>query len=376
MPLNWISRATAKMTAAATALWAGGSQAALDLNLTKGVTSLSREVYSLHMLILIICVIIGVVVFGVMFYSMYHHRKSKGAVPAQFHESTTVEVVWTVIPMLILIGIAIPATKTLIAMENTEDSDLTILVTGYQWKWKYDYVGENISFFSSLSTPRAQIAGLEPKGENYLLEVDNPVVIPVGKKVRFLTTAADVIHSWWVPALGWKRDAIPGFVNESWARVDTPGTYRGQCAELCGKDHGFMPVVVIAKTEAEFEQWKQEQGVAVQQASAAADREWAMAELLTQGQKVYQANCVACHQANGQGMADMFPPLAGSAVTTSGPVSEHVAAVFSGRQGTAMQAFATQLNDVDLAAVVTYTRNAWGNDTGDLVQPSQIKDMR
>lgn len=236
-------------------LKSAGACAELGLNMPEGVTPLSREVYGLHMLILWICVLIGVVVFGAMFYSIYHHRKSKGTVPAQFHESTTIEVVWTIVPMLILIGMAIPATRVLVAMEDTAEADLTVKVTGYQWKWQYDYLDAGISFFSTLSTPREQIAGIEEKGEHYLLEVDNPLVVPVGKKVRFLTTAADVIHSWWVPALGFKRDAIPGFINESWGRIDEPGIYRGQCTELCGKDHGFMPIVVVAKPQAEYEQW-------------------------------------------------------------------------------------------------------------------------
>ncbi len=240
-------------------LTSAAASAELGLNMPEGVTPLSREVYGLHMLILWICVLIGIVVFGAMFYSMYHHRKSRGSVPAQFHESTTVEVVWTIVPMLILIGMAIPATRVLVAMEDTSDADITIKVTGYQWKWQYDYLEDGISFFSTMSTPREQIAGVEEKGEHYLLEVDNPLVVPVGKKVRFLTTAADVIHSWWVPALGFKRDAIPGFINESWGRIDEPGTYRGQCTELCGKDHGFMPIVVVAKPEAEYQQWVSEQ---------------------------------------------------------------------------------------------------------------------
>lgn len=231
--------------------WSASASAAFELNMPRGVTSYSQEVYDLHMLILWICVIIGIGVFGVMFYSIFHHRKSRGAVAAEFHESTTVEIIWTIVPMLILIGMAIPATRALIALEDTSAPDMTIKVTGYQWKWQYEYLDEGIKFFSTLSTPREQIANVDEKGENYLLEVDNPLVVPVGQKIRILTTAADVIHSWWVPDLGWKRDAIPGFINESWTRIDKPGTYRGQCTELCGKDHGFMPVVIVAKTEEE-----------------------------------------------------------------------------------------------------------------------------
>jgi cytochrome c oxidase subunit 2 len=350
--------------------------AELGLNMTRGVTSISRAAYDLHMLIFWICVLIGLVVFGVMFYSMYHHRKSKGVVPAQFHESTTVEIVWTVVPMLILIGMAVPATRALIAMEDTSNADMTITVTGYQWKWKYDYLDEGVSFFSTSSTPRAQIVNDQEKGENYLLEVDNPVVVPVGKKIRFLTTAADVIHAWWVPDLGWKRDAIPGFINESWATIEEPGIYRGQCAELCGKDHGFMPVVVVAKTEEDYQAWLSEQKASAGAAAASADREWTLEELMSKGESVYGTACAACHLPTGEGMGDMFPALKGSPVTTAGPVEEHIATVLKGRTGTAMAAFATQLDDVDLAAVVTYTRNAWGNDTGQLVQPSQIESLR
>ena len=245
-----------------TLFWSAGAGAEMQLNMTEGVSPISHIVYDLHMLIFWICVVIGIGVFGVMFYSMYHHRKSRGAVAAKFHESTAVEIVWTVVPMLILVAMAIPATRTLIAMEDTSEPDLTITATGYQWKWKYDYLDDEISFFSTLSTPYAQINNEQEKGEHYLLEVDNPLVLPVDKKIRILTTAADVIHSWWVPEFGWKRDAIPGFVNESWVRIEKPGTYRGQCTELCGKDHGYMPVVVIAKTEEEYQQWVEEQKAA------------------------------------------------------------------------------------------------------------------
>lgn len=257
MANNPIARRSGIALGSATTLmaWSAGAHAEFTLNMPVGITATSREVYDLHMLIFWICVVIGVVVFGVMFWSIYHHRKSRGAVPAQFHESTAVEVVWTVIPMLILIGMAVPATKTLVSMHDARDAELTIKVTGYQWRWQYDYLDQDVKFFSTLSTPQAQIRNVATKGEHYLLEVDNPLVVPVGKKVRLLTTAADVIHSWWVPDLGWKRDAIPGFINENWTLIEKPGVYRGQCAELCGKDHGFMPVVVKAVSEAEFERW-------------------------------------------------------------------------------------------------------------------------
>jgi cytochrome c oxidase subunit 2 len=356
-------------------LWSLSASAALELNMTEGVTPVSREVYSLHMLIFWICVAIGLLVFGAMFYSIYYHRKSLGAKPAQFHESTRVEIIWTVIPMLILIGMAIPATKALITMEDTTTPDLTVKVTGYQWKWQYDYLDEGISFFSTLSTPRAQIANVADKNEHYLLEVDNPLVLPVGKKVRILTTAADVIHSWWVPALGWKRDAIPGFINESWTRIEEPGVYRGQCAELCGKDHGFMPIVVVAKTEEEYQQWltdmKSEQTAAAESPLG----ELGKAELIAQGEEVYQTHCASCHQANGQGMPPVFPALVGSPVVT-GPVEEHIDVILHGRSGTAMQAFADQLSDTEIAAVVTYKRNSWGNKTADSVQPATIQTLR
>ena len=235
--------------------WSAGAHADSVLNMTRGATAVSGDIYDLHMLILWICVFIGIGVFGVMFWSIYHHRKSRGAEPAQFHESTLVEVLWTVVPMVILISMAVPATQVLIRMADASEAELTIKVTGYQWRWHYDYMDEGVGFFSILSTPRNQIYGVAPKGEHYLLEVDQPLVLPVGKKIRILTTSADVIHSWWVPALGWKRDTIPGFINENWTLIEKPGTYRGQCAELCGRDHGFMPIVVEAVSEVEFREW-------------------------------------------------------------------------------------------------------------------------
>ncbi len=255
MACNRIVRAGAMALGGALGAWSGGARADFAVNMTPGVTAISREVYDLHMLIFWICVAIGAVVFGVMFWSIYHHRKSRGAVAAQFHESALVEVLWTIVPMLILVAMAVPATKTLIRMADARGADLTIKVTGYQWRWHYEYLNEGIGFFSTLATPQDQIHNTVPKDATYLLEVDRRLVVPVGKKIRILTTAADVIHSWWVPALGWKRDAIPGFINESWTLIEKPGVYRGQCAELCGQDHGFMPVVVDAVPEAEFQQW-------------------------------------------------------------------------------------------------------------------------
>ncbi len=348
------------------------------LNMTPGVTDISRKVYDLHMLIFYICCAIAVVVFGAMFYSILRHRKSQGHQPATFHESTAVEVVWTIVPFLILVGMAVPAAKTLIAMENTADADLTVKITGYQWKWRYDYLdgdAAGVGFFSNLATPRAQIENRDAKGEHYLLEVDNPLVLPVGKKVRFLLTANDVIHAWWVPDLAIKKDAIPGFINEVWTEIKEPGVYRGQCAELCGKDHGFMPVVVVAMNEKDYLAWAAEQKAASGAAAAAADRQWGKQDLMAKGKQVYDTNCAACHQANGQGIPGTFPPIRGSKVAT-GPLDEHIAVVMNGRPGTAMQAFAGQLDDVSLAAVITYQRNAFGNDTGDVVQPKQIKALR
>ncbi len=375
MLLRKVKRMLPAASAVGLLLGAAEAMAEYGLNLPEGVTPISREAYDLHMLIFWVCVAIGIVVFGAMFYSILKHRKSKGAVPAQFHESTTVEVLWTIVPFLILVGMAIPATKALIQMEDTSDSDISIKVTGYQWKWGYDYLDEGISFISSLSTPQEQILDQVAQGKDYLLEVDNPVVVPVDKKIRLLVTAADVIHAWWVPELGMKKDAIPGFVNEMWFSIDKPGVYRGQCAELCGKDHGFMPIVVEAKSEEDYQKWVMAQQAAGAAAAAADTRTWSQADLMARGEEVYTANCAACHMANGAGVPGAFPGLVGSAMVT-GPVDAHIDIVVNGKPGTAMAAFGAQLSDADMAAVVTYERNAWGNDTGDTVQPSDIKAAR
>lgn len=350
------------------------------LNMPEGVTPLSRNIYDLHMLIFYICCVIAVVVFGVMFWSIFRHRKSRGVKAAQFHHHTTVEIIWTAIPMLILVLMAIPATKSLILIESTGDSDLTIKVTGYQWRWHYQYIEEDFGFFSSLAPEsneaRQLKSGIDPNEiENYLLEVDNPVVVPVNTKIRFMTTAADVIHSWWVPALGWKRDSIPGFINESWAIIEEEGTYRGQCAELCGRDHAFMPIVLKAVSEDEYYDWAGDMMVAALDADVGADREWAMDELMERGEQVYSTFCVACHQVNGMGIPGAFKPLVGSPVTT-GPLDGHIDTVMHGVAGTAMAPFGMQLNDVDIASVITYERNSWGNDVGDMVQPSMIAGRR
>ncbi|MEY3659225.1 MAG: cytochrome c oxidase, subunit [Pseudomonadota bacterium] len=349
------------------------------INMTEGVTALSAETYSLHMLIFWICVAIGVLVYGVLIYSMIAYRKSRGAVPATFNHNTTAEIIWTVIPFLILIGMAVPSTRVLTQIYDSSDSDLDIMVTGYQWRWQYRYLaddGAEVTFFSNLATPPEQYENYEgslaaEKGENYLLEVDEPLVIPAGKKVRFLLTSADVIHSWWVPDFSVKKDAIPGFVNESWVRVEQPGLYRGQCTELCGRLHGFMPIVVEVKEQADFDAWYAERQAAAQRISDAASQTFTMEQLMAQGQTVYNTYCMACHQANGQGLPPAFPALTGSAIAT-GPAADHINIVLNGKQGTAMAAFGTQLSAVDIASVITFERNALGNSVGDMVQPVDI----
>ncbi|WP_216643778.1 cytochrome c oxidase subunit II [Vibrio sp. B1Z05] len=346
-----------------------------SFNMTQGVTEISGKVFHLHMLIFYICVAIAVVVFGVMFYSIIKHRKSKGAVAANFHESTKVEIIWTVIPILILIGMAIPATKTLIEMEDTSESELTVKITGSQWKWHYSYFEHDVEFFSYLSTSNEQIEGTDKKGEHYLLEVDNALVLPIGKKIRFLMTSDDVIHSWWVPDFAVKKDTIPGFINEAWTKIDKPGIYRGQCAELCGRNHGFMPIVVKAVQADEFDAWiaDKEQQLAEQkrQQQQALQKTLSMDELMTLGKEVYEGRCAVCHQSNGLGVANVFPAMKGSSVVL-GDVNGHIDIIVNGVSGTAMQAFGTQLTAEEIAAVVTYERNAWDNNTGDLVQASDV----
>ncbi len=343
-----------------------------QVNMSPGVTSSGQAIYDLHMAILWICVIIGVLVFGVMFYSIIYHRKSKGFKASNFHESTKVEIAWTVVPFLILIGMAVPATSTLIHVYDTDEAEMDILVTGYQWKWKYEYLnedGENVSFFSNLRTPQDEIYNTEEKGEHYLLEVDEPVVIPVDTKVRFLVTANDVIHSWWVPELAVKRDAIPGFINETWTRAEKEGIYRGQCAELCGKDHGFMPVVVNVVSKEEYASWLADKQAEAAEIKALMAQTFTMDQLVERGKGVYQSRCAACHGMNGEGGLGL--PIAGSAIATGG-IAKHLDIGINGVAGTAMQAFGGQLNDVDMAAVITYQRNAFGNNMGDMVQPIDV----
>lgn len=354
------------------------------LNLREGVTEVSRNAYSLHMIVLWVCVAIGVVVFGAMIYSMFAHRKSKGAVAASFHESHKVEILWTVIPFIILIALAIPATKDLLLLEDASNSDMTVKVTGYQWKWRYEYMdgdAEGVKFFSSLdkasNDARAMNSGIDvTKVPNYLQNVDNELVIPAGKKVRFLITSNDVIHSWWMPDFGFKKDALPGYINEAWTRVEQPGTYRGKCAELCGKDHGFMPIVVVVKEEDEYKKWaaakKAEADTAA--AAAASDKTWSKVELMAKGATVYGTNCAACHQANGEGTGP-FPALKASAIAI-GPAADHIGIVVNGsKTNPLMAAYGAQLNDLDLAAVITYERNSWGNEAS-IVQPKDIKAAR
>ncbi|WP_196140069.1 cytochrome c oxidase subunit II [Aliikangiella sp. G2MR2-5] len=361
-------------------------QASADLNMRPGVTETSVEAYDLHMAVIWVMTIIAVVVFGLMFYSIFAHRKSKNPTPATFSHSTTVEIIWTAIPIIILIGLSIPAVKLLVKMESWDkvEPDLEIQVTGHQWKWEYKYLDHDISFFSNLKTPREQIDNLEgkvgeTKGENYLLEVDNELVLPANKNVIFHLTSKDVIHSWWVPEIAVKKDAIPGFINSTWTNVPKEGTYRGQCTELCGKDHGFMPVVVKVVSESEFaayiEKKKAEKVAAEKAAAEAAARSWDMEQLMTLGKETYEAKCAACHMVNGEGMPPTFPALKGSKVAT-GPVEGHIDIVVNGKAGTAMAAYGAQLSDAEIAAIITYERNAWGNETGDKVQPADIQAFK
>jgi cytochrome c oxidase subunit II len=361
-----------------------GAAWANQYNLQPPQSIIATQIYDLHTLIMWIIFAIFVVVFGFMTVAIVKHRKSVGHQAQQFHENTTVEIAWTIVPFLILIGMAYPATKTILAYKDTSNPDITIKATGYQWKWGYDYLNEGVSFYSNLATPRDQIDGgndaARKANPNYLLEVDNPVVVPVGKKIRVITTANDVIHAWWIPAFGSKQDAIPGFVRDMWFKADRVGTYRGQCVELCGKDHGFMPIVVEVVEQDKYNAWIGEQKKKVAAASAAATaaadpaKQWTVDELKGQGEKVYAANCAACHQANGQGVPPTFPALSGSKIAT-GDKAAHLAIVLNGKPGTAMQPF-KQLSDVEIAAVVTYERNSWDNKTGDLVTPADVKAAR
>lgn len=363
----------------APSLWAAADQ--WQLNMYQGVTPISKDIYYLHMVAMVVCAIIGVVVFGIMIYSLVHHRKSKGYKPAKFHDNLSLEIVWSIIPFLILLGLAIPATKVLIRMDDTAQSEVTIKIVGYQWRWQYQYMDQGISFFSTLSTPYAEINNKEKKSEWYLLEVDKPLVLPTNKKIRFLVTSNDVIHSWWVPELGIKRDAIPGFMYEAWAIIEKPGTYRGQCAELCGLNHGFMPIVVQAVSPAEFDQWvaKQtlEQNKSLQTESlASAQPTMTRPELMKLGKQKYQQFCSACHAEDGEGLPPLYPALKGSSLAVGHPISRHIELLLNGVMGSAMQPYKDQLTDAEIAAIVTFERNAWGNNTNDEVQPAEVATLR
>ena len=348
------------------------------LNMTEGVTQVSRDVFELHMLIFYICVAIGAVVFSVMFYSLFRYTKKRNPNPSTFHESTKLELAWTVVPFLILIAMAVPASKTLTEIYDDEEGEINIQVVGYQWKWEYKYLEDDINFFSNLSTDQDEIYNLVPKGENYLLEVDEPLIIPVDTRVRFLITANDVIHSWWVPDFAIKQDAIPGFINTAWTRAEETGIYRGNCTELCGKNHGFMPVVVKVVEKNEYNDWvlaKKEEAIKLAELT---EKEWSLTELTEKGEGVYQKNCVACHQVNGEGLPPIFPALAGSDIVMFDK-DRNVEILMEGVQGAAMQSFANQLSEVDMAAVITYTRQAWGNaenGDGEYVVPSDIVEYK
>ena len=348
------------------------------LNMREGVTQVSRDVFELHMLIFYICVAIGAVVFSVMFYSLFRYTKKRNPNPSTFHESTKLEVAWTVVPFLVLIAMAVPASKTLTEIYDDEEGEINIQVVGYQWKWEYKYLEDDINFFSNLSTDQDEIYNLVPKGENYLLEVDEPLIIPVDTRVRFLITANDVIHSWWVPDFAIKQDAIPGFINTAWTRAEETGIYRGNCTELCGKNHGFMPVVVKVVEKDEYNDWvlaKKEEAIKLAELT---EKEWSLAELTERGEGVYQKNCVACHQMNGEGLPPIFPALAGSDIVMFDK-NRNVEILMEGVQGAAMQSFANQLSEVDMAAVITYTRQAWGNaenGDGEYVVPSDIVEYK
>lgn len=355
----------------------------LQYNLAEPVTEIARQIYDLHTLMLVICLVIFVAVFGVMFYSIYAHRKSKGAKSASFHESVKVEIAWTIVPFLIVIGMALPATKTVVAMKDTSNADLTIKATGYQWKWGYEYLageGEGISFLSTLSTPRDQIEDHEgqavARGENYLMEVDNHVVVPVNKKVRVVTTANDVIHAWMIPAFGVKQDAIPGFVRDTWFKAEEEGIYRGQCAELCGKDHAYMPIVVEVMSEENYSKWVQAKLDEMKAKQDDPTKEWTQQDLVARGEQVYNANCAACHQASGEGIPGAFPALV-AAPSVVGPQAAQIDILLNGK-GAGMPAW-KQLSDVEIASVITYTRNAWANagtGTDPVVQPSAVTAAR
>ncbi len=382
-----VTRGTRAAVAAALALsvqlsWAvndlPGGPAVKQLDMHPPATKIAAEQASLHYMMLYICGAIFVLVFGVMFYSIFQHRKSKGAKSADFHESTTVEIIWTVIPFIIVIGMALPATKAVVAQKDTTNADLTVKVTGYQWKWGYDYLkgeGEGLNYISTLDTShRAMSDAGKPQGDNYLLKVDNPLVVPVGKKVRVITTANDVIHAFMVPAFGIKQDAIPGFVRDTWFRAEKTGDFYGQCAELCGKEHAYMPIHVKVLSAEDYSKWVEGEKKKLAAKADDPSKVWALDDLAKRGEKVYAANCAACHQANGKG-AGPIKPVDGSAVVLDADKSKQIAVLLNGQANGAMPAW-KQLSDTDIAAVITYTKNSWSNKTGQIVQPAEVLAAR
>ena len=366
------------------------AMASYDVNIPQPASPIADQIYGLHMYILWVCATIFVVVFGMMFYSIFKFRKSNGAKPdVNFHESTLIEIIWTIIPFIILIAIAVPATKTVLQMKDTSNPDMTIKVTGFQWGWRYDYNAENFGFYSNLSTPWSQIgqpgtASTEAKGKDYLLEVDNALVVPVGKRIRLLITSNDVIHGWYVPQLGINQYGIPGFIKDVWFTAESVGTFKGQCSQICGKLHGYMPIAVIVKSETDYAKWVEESRAkwstnaltAVAPAAPPEDdgKTFTMAEAKDKGEKIYAANCVACHQANGKGLPPAFPSLAGSK-TVLGTSDQQINILLNGRAGTAMQSFA-RLSNSEIATVITYTKNSFGNSVGKVIQPADIKAAR
>ena len=354
---------------------AAAESAARQLNMPQGVTEVSQAAYDIHMIMMWICTVIGVGVFGFMFYVMYAHRKSRGAVAENFHENLTVELLWTIVPTIILIVMAVPATTALMKVYDTQNPDIDIKVTGYQWKWQYEYIGEDVKFMSELSTPLDEVYGRAPKGEHYLREVTQPLVIPVGKKVRFLITGNDVIHSLWVPDFGVKRDAVPGLFTSAWARTDKPGIYVGECTELCGMGHAFMPVVVEVKEEADYNEWLAGKKAEAAEYAQTIGKQWSAEELMVRGEEVYDRSCSGCHQPDGNGIPGVFPALKGSPIAL-GPPEGHIGVLIHGVPGSSMQSFADKLSVVDIAAVVHYERNAWGNDVGDVVQPVDVLNYK
>jgi cytochrome c oxidase subunit 2 len=355
-----------------------GGPAVNQLNLPPAVTQIAEDQQWLHHFMLIVCLVIFIGVFGVMFYSIFKHRKSKGAKAANFHESTTVEIVWTIVPFIIVILMALPATKVVVAMKDTTNSDITIKATGYQWKWGYDYIkgdGEGVSFVSTLDTTQRVMSDLgKPEGDNYLLKVDNPLVVPVDRKIRIITTANDVIHAWMVPAFGVKQDAIPGFVRDTWFRAEKTGDYYGQCAELCGKEHAYMPIHVKVLSQPDYAKWVEARKKEMAAKADDPNKVWDQVALIARGEKVYSANCAACHQANGKGGGPV-KPLDASPVVVDGDKGKQIHVVLNGQNNGAMPPW-RQLSDTDIAAVITYTKNHWSNQTGQTVQPAEVLAAR